>query len=112
MSKSTNDASSKGSHVTLDLDDLQDDDVEPFTVAFGGRDYVLASVRDCDYRQLEAAHAALVTKRDLKPSIELMVAEKDRDAFFANAMTTTTLKALFDAYNSHYSIENPTTPGI
>jgi hypothetical protein len=108
MSKSTNDANSKGSSVTLDLDDLKDDDVEPFTVAFGGRDYVLADVRDRDYRDLEAARKAFVVNRDLKPSIELMVAEEDREEFFANAMSTTTLSALFNAYNEHFGIENPT----
>jgi hypothetical protein len=106
MSKST-----KFHDVTLDLDDLPDDDVEPFTVTFGSRDYTLLDVRNADYRELEAARTAFIA-RDLKPSIELMLDVSDREEFFANAMSTTTLSALFNAYNEHFGIESPTTPGI
>jgi len=92
--------------VNLDLNSIGPDKIKPFSVRLGDRDYVLADIREIDYRVLTKARRIYVTTGDLEPCIEAMVLDEDREAFFANPMPTHILETLFTSYNEHYGIDS------
>lgn len=88
----------------LDLDTLEREDRPgPFSVTLGGREYVLVDATEIDYRELLAGQRAYLAG-DPELAIRTVVAEDDRDAFFANAMPAYKLEALFSAYNAHHGL--------
>jgi hypothetical protein len=90
--------------VSLDLDTLEAPATSPFTVTLGGRAYVLADIREMDYRELLAIQESF-RNGDVQPAVRAMVAEEDQEEFFANAISVEQLTKLFDAYNEHYAIK-------
>jgi hypothetical protein len=96
--------------VDLNLDSYErSEPPKPFSVLIGGKRYVLRDAPEIDYRELlEGFHAAQAG--DPAPSIRAIVAEKDRDAFFANELPGYKMTELFAAYNEHFGL-NPGEAG-
>ena len=91
----------KSQAADLDLDALERPDApEPFTVRLGGRTYTLLATDDVDYRELRHGFEA-VARGEFDPWIRALLAEKDREAFFANRVPAFKLNELFRAYNAH-----------
>lgn len=96
--------------IHLNLDSLERPDApDPFAVVLGGKRYVLVDAIELDYRELIDAQVAFMNGRP-QPAVETMVAEKDREAFFANKLSTFKLGKLFEAYNAHYGIDPGEAP--
>ena len=92
----------KSQPATLDLDAAERPDAPgPFTVRLGGRTYTLLATDDVDYRELRHGFEA-GARGEFDPWIRALVAEKDREAFFANRVSVFKLNQLFGAYNAHY----------
>lgn len=95
----------------FNLDDFERDDApEPFIAELGGKRYVLMDIQECDYRDILRAQEFRLAGQGQK-SIEIVVPEKDRAAFFANKIPNFKLNELFDQYNKHYGITDPGEAG-
>jgi hypothetical protein len=92
--------------VALNLDKVErEGKPQDFSVVLGGKHFVLLDAMEMDWQDLIAAQVAFMNGNPA-PAVESIVAEKDREAFFANKLPSYKLQALFKAYNEHYGI-NP-----
>jgi hypothetical protein len=83
----------------LNLDALEREGrPEPFAFIHNNRQYILQDPQDQDWQQL------LVVMSNPVLFLRLMLAEKDKDAFFENSMPTWKLNALTTAFREHYGL--------
>jgi hypothetical protein len=79
---------------------------EPFEVELGDRTYTLLDVKDMDINDIEDVHLKALAG-NFRASVEMLVAEEDREDFFSNRLTPRKMEALMEAYNAHFGLPSP-----
>jgi hypothetical protein len=99
-------APKKTPHFDLDTFEREGETPEPFVVQLNRKSYTLMDIQECDYRDIIKAQEYRAAGQGQR-SIEIVVPEKDRAAFFGNKIPNFKLNALFDRYNKHHGITDP-----